>query len=1103
MRWYRNLSLRGKLLTGFSAMLLLLILVAWAGWKGMGDMARRSDLQNDMGHLLRNAERGRFLAMDYMRTEKEDAATRVMEHLTVIKEDLLVERKQFKDPKDLEELENVFSMVDAYEGAFLAYTWAVEDANSEEGVLIDSGRKLHDTSEKALDALQREIDHLMGRMEEGAQGTSREIGSLAAVMQEALGELQGSAAIIEEILNVRQYEKEYLLRGDVRYIQKLYDALAAITTAAEKLRETADEDAVQHTVILMENVEAYQKAFDDFVESRLDFFSERGAALLDRAVELLENTPERLFADQVPIIARSLGCRITLVDQDGTVLGDSDGDPASMGNHADRSEIAAALEDGEGSAERYSRTLGAVMYYRARKIETPGGSRVMRIAFTPLQAAQTLAGSEAQEMSWQRQLEEAMEGYAEEAVASARQLQEIMRSEITRNLLDAQGVAETFSSQLIARVQQAGDRMEAYAIFGEIIQEALNARRHEKNYIIRGGAEYVDNVYHATDRIQTLVSQLPGLLEGNDEVTNLLQEITGSAKSYRRGFEKFVEAEEAQVQEARVMEEEALKMMGAVEALREGQILKAQREQRSAGMQLLGETAFSVVLALFLAFYVTSLILRPVRQLQELMARAGAGDLSVRGDVLSRDDMGELTASFNLMIRSQADMVRMVRKGVEELAASSEEIAASVEEVTNASTMIKDNIKEVADEADQGDLSVKESSKSLLELSSLVQIAKTSAEHAKENTLATRETAGDGKKVVLEAVQIMQRVAHQVAGTEESILELSNYTRQIVAITDTITSIADQTNLLALNAAIEAARAGDAGRGFAVVAEEVRKLAEESNRGAAEVAAIVQKVAASTGVASESMKKSRIEVEQGVATVNKGGEALESITEAVEKTVTVVERILEVADEEVATSEAVVNMINQLATIVEVTRDGAHLVSSSSEETVACMETVAAGSEEISSMAQELDSGVGKFIVEDERNQQKSLGEILRGAKSDHLLWKMRIKNMLDGYQNVNPSEVASHLDCPLGVWYCDQGRDFAGDSLYQKLEEPHKEVHENARAAAQYYARGDEKEARKAYRTLEKESARVLALLDKMIRKHGKSSRGDGASPKALQAPE
>src|SRR3712207_8039686 len=69
--------------------------------------------------------------------------------------------------------------------------------------------------------------------------------------------------------------------------------------------------------------------------------------------------------------------------------------------------------------------------------------------------------------------------------------------------------------------------------------------------------------------------------------------------------------------------------------------------------------------------------------------------------------------------------------------------------------------------------------------------------------------------------------------------DLATKPARIGGIVTTITGLAEQTNLLALNAAIEAARAGEQGRGFAVVAEEVRKLAEESQGAAAEIATLI------------------------------------------------------------------------------------------------------------------------------------------------------------------------------------------------------------------------------------------------------------------------
>ena len=128
----------------------------------------------------------------------------------------------------------------------------------------------------------------------------------------------------------------------------------------------------------------------------------------------------------------------------------------------------------------------------------------------------------------------------------------------------------------------------------------------------------------------------------------------------------------------------------------------------------------------------------------------------------------------------------------------------------------------------------------------------------------------------------MNGIRTLTAETEARMETLNDYSRRITTITDTITGIARQTNLLALNAAIEAARAGDAGRGFAVVADEVRILAEQSNKGAAEVAQLVQKIAENTSAAVEGIRNSRTEVDRGVTVVDGAGKALEGILSATE-----------------------------------------------------------------------------------------------------------------------------------------------------------------------------------------------------------------------------
>lgn len=386
-------------------------------------------------------------------------------------------------------------------------------------------------------------------------------------------------------------------------------------------------------------------------------------------------------------------------------------------------------------------------------------------------------------------------------------------------------------------------------------------------------------------------------------------------------------------------------------------------EYKNSIMIMLGITILAAAACIVLGTVIARMVVNPVQKMQQLMDSAGNGDLTVQGEVVSTDETGQLMKAFNAMIQHQAQVVGLVRRAAIELAAGSEEMAASSQQVASTSTDIARNISEVAEEADSSTKSAIETSEVLLQLSSLIQIAKNCAGTSAQDSQATLKAAQDGQATVTETVSRMDNIKIQTVATEELIATLSRYSEQIGQITDTITGIAKQTNLLALNAAIEAARAGEAGRGFAVVAEEVRKLAEHSNEEAEQVAALVRKIAESTAAAVGSTQKSRVEAEYGVEAVQRAGEALERILRAVLGNVKDMQQIVNVTNDEVATSDKIIQLINAVATGIETMSSHAQHVAAATEEITAAVETVASSAEETSAMANELRSAVERFKI--------------------------------------------------------------------------------------------------------------------------------------------
>ena len=369
------------------------------------------------------------------------------------------------------------------------------------------------------------------------------------------------------------------------------------------------------------------------------------------------------------------------------------------------------------------------------------------------------------------------------------------------------------------------------------------------------------------------------------------------------------------------------------------------------------------IVGLLIALLAARKITSPVKELLSLMARASQGDLRVKVSVSSSDEIGQLCESFNIMISEQVKIIHSIQNAAVELAAASEEMAASSQEVASASNVIANECQLVAQAMEEASGSSSETSQVLIELSSLIQIAKDKAASASGKSEATKAAAWDGKETVTEAMQSMNTIYGKTKEAERVITNLSEYSQQIGMINETITGIAKQTNLLALNAAIEAARAGEAGRGFAVVAEEVRKLAEQSNKEASNINQLIEKITENNSSAVTAMNHSLTEVEIGVQAVKKAEASLENILTAIEDTVHDIAGIAKVTDEEVASSDKIVNLIEVVAEDIEKTEQDVQAVSAATEETSATIETIAASSEQTSAMAQNLQNLIRRFQI--------------------------------------------------------------------------------------------------------------------------------------------
>lgn len=380
------------------------------------------------------------------------------------------------------------------------------------------------------------------------------------------------------------------------------------------------------------------------------------------------------------------------------------------------------------------------------------------------------------------------------------------------------------------------------------------------------------------------------------------------------------------------------------------------------------------------------------------------------------------TVSMSVNVNEGVTATAEMKRAVEEVRHRTHAIGAAIDEMTSSVQDISRFTAEVAQEAED---------------------SRVAADRARET--------GRG------AVQAIAEITEAVSDAASRVDHLHEASDQIGSIVQQIEAIARQTNLLALNATIEAARAGEAGKGFAVVASEVKTLAHQTARATVDIRTRITALQDGMTAIMQSMESGAEAVERGQGVIAAAGEGMDTVLTHVEGVSSRVREIAGILDQQTAASTEISVGVSAIA---EMTGNNVKAI------------------EDILSVADDTDTLIRLAIGALSESQIEDF--TIHVAKSDHMIWRKRLAEMVAGREKLDPKELADHTSCRLGKWYrAVEDAGLTGHPAFVELETPHREVHAAGIEAARLYAAGDLDGALREISRAAEASKGVMAALD------------------------